>query len=41
MNITRQKILTEKKFKIMNEYNNCYIQLEKKIKGQKFDLIKF
>ena len=24
MNITRQKILTEKKFKIMNEYNNCY-----------------
>ena len=36
MNITRQKILTEK-----NEYNNCYIQAEKKIKGQNFDLIKF
>ena len=33
--------LTEKKFKIMNKYNNCYIQAEKKIKGQNFDLIKF
>ena len=25
----------------MNEYNNCYILAEKKIKGQNFDLIIF